>query len=60
MRKVVVSYLACERCGNQGYYVEDNRGQGVISRRKLEGIKWCRCRGKAAYPTEGKVQQSSV
>ena len=41
MREVVVSYLACERCGNQGYYVEDNRGQGVIFRRKLEGMKWC-------------------
>jgi len=39
MREVVVLYLACERCGNQGYYVEDNRGQGIISRRKLEKMK---------------------
>jgi len=39
MREVVVLYLACERYGNQRYYVEDNREQGVISRRKLEGMK---------------------
>jgi len=35
--------------------VEDNRGQGVISRRKLERIKWYGCRGKMAYPTERKA-----
>ena len=39
MREVVVSYLANKRCGNQGYYVKDNKGQGVISKRKLEGMK---------------------
>jgi len=60
MRKVVVSYLACERCKNQGCYVENNRGQGVISRRKLEGMKWCGCRGKVAQPKEAKVQQSGA
>jgi len=59
-REVVVSYLACERCRNQGCYVEDNRGQGVISRRKLEGMKWYGCRGKAARPREAKAQQSSA
>jgi len=53
-------YLACERCGNQGCYVEDNRGQRVISRRKLEGMKWCRCKGKAMWPREAKAQQSGA
>jgi len=38
-REVVVLYLTCERCGNQGCHVKDNRGQGVISRRKLEEMK---------------------
>ena len=47
-REVVVLYLTCERCGSQGYHMEDNRGQGVILRRKLEEIKWCGCIGKAA------------
>jgi len=55
MREVVVSYLACERCGNQGCYIEDNRGQGVISRRKLEGMKWYRCREKVVYPIKRKA-----
>jgi len=40
--------------------VEDNRGQGVISRRKLERMKWCGYRGKVAYPTEEKAQQSNT
>jgi len=56
----VVLYLACERYGNQRCYVEDNRGQEVISRRKLEEMKWYRCRGKATHPTERKAQQSST
>jgi len=38
-REIVILYLVCERYGSQGYYVKDNRGQGVISRRKLEGMK---------------------
>jgi len=53
-------YLACERYGNQGYYMKDNRGQGVISRRKLEEMKWCGYRGKVVQPREAKVQQSST
>jgi len=44
--------------------VEENRGQGVISRKQLEEMKWCRCskvvKRKAAYPTEGKAQQSGI
>jgi len=59
-REVVVSYLTCERCGSQGCHVEDNRGQGVISRRKLEEMKWCGYVGKAAWPREAKVQQSGT
>jgi len=38
-REMVVSYLVCERCGEKRCHVEDNRGQGMISRRKLEEIK---------------------
>jgi len=60
MKEVVVLYLACKRCGNQGCHVKDNRGQGVISRRKLEEMKWCGCIGKAAQPREAKAQQSST
>jgi len=29
-KEVVVLYLVCERCGERGCHVEDNRGQGVI------------------------------
>jgi len=60
MEEVIVSYLTCERCGSQGCYVEDNRGQEVISRRKLEEMKWCGCIEKAARPREAKAQQSST
>ena len=34
-REVVVSYLTCERCGKRGCYVEENRGQGVISNKRF-------------------------
>jgi len=60
MEKVVVSYLTCERCESQRCYVEDNKGQGVISKRKLEEMKWCGYIGKAAQPKEAKVQQSGA
>jgi len=59
-KEVVVLYLACERCRKQRCYVEDNRGQGVISRRKLEEMKWCGCMGKTAWSKEAKVQQSGT
>jgi len=36
--EVVVLYLVCIRCGEQGCHVEDNRGQEVISRRRLEQL----------------------
>ena len=39
IREVVVLYLTCEGCGSQRCHIEDNRGQGVISRRKLKEIK---------------------
>jgi len=54
--EVVVSYLVCKRCRSKGYHVEDNRGQGVIPRRKLEEMKWCGCTRKTAWPREAKVQ----
>jgi len=62
--EVVVLYLVCERYGEQGYYVEDNRGQGVILRKRLEQLNWCGCqerrKEKAARPREAKAQQSSI
>jgi len=44
--EVVVSYLTCEKCGSQGCHVEENRGQGMISRWKLEKLQWYGCKGK--------------
>jgi len=45
--------------------VKENRGQKVISGRKLEELKWCGCpkekeRKKAVCPKEKKAQQSST
>jgi len=45
---------------------ENNRGQEVLRRRKLEEAEWCGCskqkkkEGVAACSREGKVQQSGV
>jgi len=55
-KKVVVSYLACERCRKRGCHMEENKGQGVISNRKLEEMKWCGYIGKAVQPREAKAQ----
>jgi len=30
IKEVIVSYVECERCGQKGCQVEENRGQGVI------------------------------
>ena len=55
-----MSYVECERCGQKGYQVEENRGQGVI----LDRQKWCRCQKKketeAVHSESGKAQQSSI
>ena len=59
-REVVVLYLAYERCGKKRCHVEENRGQGVISNKRLEEMKWYGCIGKAAWPRETKAQQSSA
>jgi len=40
--------------------MEDNRGQEVISRRKLEEMKWCGYIGKAVQPRKAKAQKSST
>jgi len=57
---VVVSYVECERCGQKGYYMEENRGQGVT----LDRQKWYRCQKgretEVARPEKGKVQQSGA
>jgi len=39
MEEVVVLYLICERCRSQGYHIEDNREQEVITRKKLKEMK---------------------
>jgi len=41
----IIMYLKCPRCGKEGCYAEDNRGQGVLSYWKREKISWCGCRG---------------
>jgi len=51
----------CKRCKKQGYYVEENRGQEVVLRRKLEELEWCGCeRRKVVCSLEGKAQQGSA
>ena len=41
----VVTYLKCPRCGKEGCYVEDDRGQGVVPYWKKEKMSWCGCKG---------------
>jgi len=59
-KEVVVLYVECERCGQKGCQVEENRGQGVIPDRQ----KWCRCQKRrkteVAYPGKGKAQQNGA
>jgi len=59
-KEVVVSYMECERCGQKGCQVEENRGQGVIPNRQ----KWCGCQKRrkteAAHPGKRKVQQNGT
>jgi len=42
-KEVIVSYLVCKRCERQKYHVEENKEQGVISRRQLKAMKWYGC-----------------
>jgi len=55
-KEVIVSYVECERCGQKGCHMEENREQGVISDRQ----KWCGCQKRkkteAVYPEKGKAQ----
>jgi len=37
--------------------VEDNRGQGVISRRRLEVLNWCGCKRKGIERRHGLERQ---
>jgi len=57
-KEVIVSYVECERCGQKGCQVEENREQGVISDRQ----KWCgyqkRKETEVVCLKRGKVQQS--
>jgi len=57
MKEVVVLYLVCEGCGEQGCHVKDNRGQGVLPWTKCKTLSWCGCKGKkmgGGAPTERK------
>jgi len=56
-QEAVVTYLRCQKCGEGGCHVEDDRGQGVIPYWKREKINWCGCKGKrveGGMPTERK------
>ena len=56
-KEVVVLYLVCERCGERGCHVEDNRGQEVIPWTKRKTLSWCGCKRKkveGGAPTERK------
>jgi len=59
-KEVIVLYVECERCGQKGCQVEENRGQRVIPDRQ----KWCGCQKrketKVVHLKRGKVQQSSA
>ena len=57
-KEIIVTYVKCERCGEKGCHVEDNRGQGIIRDKQ----RWCGCqkrkREEAAHGQENqKVQQ---
>jgi len=64
--KVIATYIEYRWCGKKGMHRENNRGQEVLRRRKLEEAKWCGCskqkkkEGVAACSREGKVQQGGV
>jgi len=36
---MIVLYVKCKKYRQKGYYVEENRGQGIISNKQ----KWCGC-----------------
>jgi len=59
-KEVIVLYVECERCGQKGCQMEENRGQGVISDRQ----KWCECQKRqeteAAHSKRRKAQQSNA
>jgi len=42
----LVTYVDCPRCGREGCYVENDRGQGMLPYWKKEKISWCGCKGK--------------
>jgi len=54
-KEVIVPYVKCERCGQKGCHVEENREQRVI----LDRQKWYRCQKRketeAVYPKKEKV-----
>jgi len=53
----VVTYLRCQKCGEGGCHMEDDREQGVIPYWKKEKMNWCGCKGKrveGGAPTERK------
>jgi len=59
-RKVIVTYVECERYGKKGYHIDKNRGQGVISNKQ----RWCGCQKRkekeVVRPRKAKAQQSGA
>ena len=59
-KEVIVLYVECERYGQKGCHVEENRKQGVIPDRQ----KWCGCQKRkkteVACSKNRKAQQSSA
>ena len=39
--KVIATYIECRWCRKKEMHRENNRGQGVLRRRKLKEAKWC-------------------
>ena len=64
--KVIATYIEYRWYGKKGVHRENNRGQEVLRRRKLEEAEWCRCSKQkkreevAARPREEKAQQGSM
>ena len=66
IKEVIATYIEYKWYGEKGIYWEDNRGQGVLRRRRLEEAKWCRCprqrrkEGNVVYLVQEKMQLGSV
>jgi len=60
MGEMVVTYLECEWYEKKGSYMEENKEQGVLKRKRWKEMRWCGClrkndKKKVAYPRERKA-----